>query len=323
MHHIRPTRQDRARTGLSPIASPRPPRSFLFVPEAPRQHYIVEACTEALTGANRLTRGKAYTWSMHSSRRIAERAPRYCLILIGAHDRPWRASPDIRTHLAAAMIRAHHVCLVGGAVFLHDLMATGGQSRLAVPPELRATFAETWPDHDIAPSTVVRDGRISSATGCAAALRLIVSLISEIEGRAVGCALAERLGLEDRVTPAAQSSLGAAASADPLLSRAVTLMNASLEQTLPMAELAGRLDISVRHLERRFRDRLGLTPLKAYRELQLARAYDLLTQTNLPILQVALASGFSESSLLSRWCRRRYGDTPAELRRRAVRGAPV
>lgn len=295
-------------------------RYFLFVPQSPRQRYVAEACVEALQGANSLVGDYAYSWAVSTPTEIGEAAAERILVLIGAHDAPWYPNAATRIGLGIAMHRARRVCLIGGAVYLHTLAGAGWEGRVAVAPDLRAGLAETWPDLDIAPVTVVRAGRIHSATGCVAALRLIVEMVAEVDGTAAGRALAQRLGLDDFISSEMQSCLGAAAADDPLVSRAVTLMQSSLEQTLRLAEIAGRLQTSIRHLERRFRVTLGMTPQGAYRELRLDRAHHLLTQTNMPVAQVALASGFSETSLLSRWFRRRYGETPAVLRRRAFRG---
>ena len=296
-------------------------RSFLFVPHSSRQRYIAEACAEALGGANSLLDRSAYCWAIRSAEETGEAAAGRILVLIGAVDAPWHPSTVARLKLSVAMHRARHICLIGGAVFLHALAGGGTGLRVAVSPALRSGFAEAWPETELTPATVSRNGRISSAIGCAAALRLTVGLVSEADGTAMGRALTQRLGLEETIAAETQSLLVVTAAGDPLISRAVILMNTNLESRLSTAEVARRLDMSRRNLERQFRSHLGMTPLQAYRELRLARARDLLTQTNMPIEQIALASGFARSSSLSKWLRHRFGETPTVMRRRAFRGA--
>ena len=298
-------------------------RGFLLVPHSPHLRYVAEVCAEALGGANALLDAAAYSWAIERPEDIGEHAAGCVLFLIGAPDLPWHAGASARPGLAVAMHRACHIALVGGAVFLQVLAGRRSPPRLAVPPDLRSGFAEAWPEAEIVPATISRDGRISSAIGSAAALRLIIQLITEADGTPVGRALRQRLGLEDAISAEMHSALAVAAAEDPLISRAVRLMGNHLEDTLSTVEVARRLDVSSRQLERRFRSLLGLTPLQAYRELRLERARDLLVQTSMPVEQIALASGFSHTSSLNKWLRQRYGEAPAVLRRRALRGSLV
>lgn len=295
-------------------------RSFLLVPRSSRLRYMAEVCAEGLRGANSLLDGRAYHWTISAPAEIGENAAGSVLVLIGAPDEPWHPATSMRAKLAAAMNRACHIGLIGGAVFLQALAGRRNAPRLAVPPVLRPGFSEAWPEVEIAPSPISRDGRISSAIGSAAALRLVVQLVTEADGVAVGRALTDRLGLGEANGVEPQSALAVAAAEDPLISRAVQLMGAHLEDTLSTLDVSRRLGVSSRQLERRFRSQLGLTPLQAYRELRLERARDLLVQTSLPVEQIALASGFTHTSSLNKWLRQRYGEAPAVLRRRALRG---
>lgn len=298
-------------------------RDFLLVPQSSRLRYVAEVCAEGLRGANSLLDGRAYHWTISAPAEIGENAAGSVLVLIGAPDAPWHPATPARAKLAVAMRRACHIGLIGGAVFLQALAGRRNAPRLAVSPVLHTGFSEACPEAEIAPSTISRDGRISSAVGSAAALRLVVQLVAEADGVAVGRALTDRLGLGETNGTGPQSALAVAAAEDPLISRAVRLMCAHLEDTLSTVEVARRLDVSSRQLERRFRSQLGLTPLQAYRELRLERARDLLVQTSMPVEQIALASGFSHSSSLNKWLRQRYGEAPAVLRRRALRGSLV
>jgi transcriptional regulator GlxA family with amidase domain len=94
---------------------------------------------------------------------------------------------------------------------------------------------------------------------------------------------------------------------NPKLLAVIAYMEAYLETPVSLAELAKSVNLSVRQLERLFRQYLGKTPTRYYLELRLQRARLLLRQTTMPILQVAVASGFASASHFAR-CYREFFD---------------
>ena len=91
------------------------------------------------------------------------------------------------------------------------------------------------------------------------------------------------------------------------------------EEGLP--GLAERLGVTDRHLRRVFREELGVSPVAYAQTQRLLLAKHLLTDTQLPVLDVALASGFSSLRRFNDLFRTRYRMTPGDLRRSApVRG---
>lgn len=100
----------------------------------------------------------------------------------------------------------------------------------------------------------------------------------------------------------------------PKLLGAIAHMEAYLENPVAVPDLAEASGLSKRQLERLFRDKLGKTPSRYYLELRLARARLLLRQTEMPILQVAVASGFHSASYFARCYREQFGHSPKEER---------
>lgn len=94
---------------------------------------------------------------------------------------------------------------------------------------------------------------------------------------------------------------------NPKLLAVIAYMEAYLEAPVSLDELASSVELSIRQLERLFRNHLGKTPTRYYLELRLRRAQLLLRQTTMPILQVAVASGFSSASHFAR-CYREFFD---------------
>lgn len=82
-----------------------------------------------------------------------------------------------------------------------------------------------------------------------------------------------------------------------------------------VAQLAARLGVSDRHLRRIFEAALGVSPLQYLQTRRLLAAKQLLTDTRLPVTQVALASGFASVRRFNAAFSTHYGLNPTQLRR--------
>jgi AraC family transcriptional regulator, regulatory protein of adaptative response / DNA-3-methyladenine glycosylase II len=84
----------------------------------------------------------------------------------------------------------------------------------------------------------------------------------------------------------------------------------------PSAEgLAKKMGISDRHLRRIFESHLGVSPLQYLQTRRLLNAKQLLADTDLPVTQVALASGFGSVRRFNAAFATHYGLSPGALRR--------
>ena len=84
---------------------------------------------------------------------------------------------------------------------------------------------------------------------------------------------------------------------------------------LGVAGLAQRLGVSDRHLRRIFEAALGVSPLQYLQTRRLLMAKQLLTDTAMPVTQVALASGFGSVRRFNAAFAGHYGLNPTQLRR--------
>ncbi|MBH2044177.1 MAG: DNA-3-methyladenine glycosylase 2 family protein [Comamonadaceae bacterium] len=110
-----------------------------------------------------------------------------------------------------------------------------------------------------------------------------------------------------------------------LLQQAVRLLDApdtwdtgnapSEGRTATVARLAARLGVSDRHLRRIFEAALGVSPLQYLQTRRLLTAKQLLTDTPMPVTQVALASGFTSVRRFNAAFAQHYGLNPTQLRR--------
>lgn len=89
-------------------------------------------------------------------------------------------------------------------------------------------------------------------------------------------------------------------------------------EPLSLDEVARAAGLSAFHLLRVFRRSIGVTPHQYLMRVRLMRALDLLRDTNLPVTEVAYASGWADLSNFNRAFRREMGCSPRALRRGGV-----
>jgi transcriptional regulator GlxA family with amidase domain len=85
---------------------------------------------------------------------------------------------------------------------------------------------------------------------------------------------------------------------------------------VPVEELAARLDVSARQLERLFKADTGSSPQAYAKRLRLRTAAWLLTHSDKSVATVASTCGFADASHLGREFRKVYGMSPAAFRER-------
>jgi transcriptional regulator GlxA family with amidase domain len=114
---------------------------------------------------------------------------------------------------------------------------------------------------------------------------------------------------------ARRHALGYNSSDHEKLRQAVVLMEKNITTPLEIAVIARLVNSSSRQLERVFLAEMGCSPSEQYRKSRLKYARYLLTTTDLPIVTIALESGFSDSSHLIRHFQQLYGTPPGRLRK--------
>jgi AraC family transcriptional regulator of adaptative response / DNA-3-methyladenine glycosylase II len=89
-----------------------------------------------------------------------------------------------------------------------------------------------------------------------------------------------------------------------------------------LAELANKLGITDRQMRRVFHDEFGVSPVEFWQTQRLLLAKQLLTDSNMPVTSVALASGFQSLRRFNALLKERYRMTPTELRKNRKKEAP-
>lgn len=186
-------------------------------------------------------------------------------------------------------------------------------------------FQERYPAVRAVPQLyAVSGGRITCA-GASAILDMMVGWIGRHADPGLAGEVAEHL-LLGRVRPPEtgqrEADDDAQRSPDLLVARALEIMRDTIDEPLPCAEIAERVGLSLRQLERRFRQALGRPVQAQYLLLRMAKAHQLLQQTGLSVTEVAFSCGFPSLEYFSRRYRAQFGCKPSADRRQSTT-APV
>lgn len=158
--------------------------------------------------------------------------------------------------------------------------------------------------------------------GAAPAIDMMLHLISARFGDRLAVRVAGAFIYDSAPNPSrAQSRRPPHPDHNTLTSRANALMEQTLDSPLTIPALARQIATSPRALEHQFRTRLNTTPQAYYLRLRLSEAERLVTDTNLPILDIALATGFGSQSSFARAFQSAKGTSARALRKQ--RKAPI
>lgn len=185
--------------------------------------------------------------------------------------------------------------------------------RCAIHWENLPGFTERFPEVMARNCLFEVDQNIYTCAGGTAALDMMLYLIGASLGENVVAKVCEQC-LIDRTRRAEERQrlpIGARIGVqNPRLLSIIELMEANVAEPLSLAEISQYTGISRRHVERLFRQHLGRSPARYYLDVRLERARRLLRHSNLPIVEVAIASGFVSASHFSKRYRDRYGVSP-------------
>jgi transcriptional regulator GlxA family with amidase domain len=178
-------------------------------------------------------------------------------------------------------------------------------------------FREAFPDVTVMPSLFEIDGNRITCSGGISALDLMVALIERDHGRQLAASVGDwflHTHIREGFGPQRMDLRYRLGVADEKLLHVLRVMERSIETPLSRATLAREAGISLRQLERLFQHHIGHGIHSHYRWLRLERARQLLRETSLPVLDVALATGFASSSQFARAYSRAFGEPPSNTR---------
>lgn len=189
--------------------------------------------------------------------------------------------------------------------------------RCTIHWENLASFAEEFPEIEVTPELFEIDRNRFTCSGGTAPIDMILNIIAMQHGFEVAATVADQFMHErirdqhDHQRMSLPARLGVR---HPKLLSIIELMEKNLEEPLSRGQLARNASLSTRQLERLFRKYLNRSPARYYLELRLNRARLLLLQTNMSVIDVALACGFISASHFSKCYRDFFGRTPRKER---------
>ena len=185
-------------------------------------------------------------------------------------------------------------------------------------PVLRETFPQLTPRQ----ARFVIDGDRITCGGGVAPLDMMHALIAERMGTHFASRVSDwylHTTVAESTDPQRGSDAERYGTNNPILLAAMNKMHATIENPLDRTAMARFLATSPRHLDRLFRQHLNTGFLQSYRAIRLQHARQLLEQSPLSILEIAVATGFSSSAHFSSAFKKHFGISPATRRDIAAR----
>ena len=308
---------------------------FILLPE-----YTLSTFSNAvgiLRMANRLSGQKLYRWSLHSldGQPLLSSAGLE-LALDGSLDDASGANImlvcggySVKRYCDKALLEglrkvAKRKIPMGGICTGSYALAAAGLLdgyRCTIHWENLASLREEFPKLDISSSLFVIDRDRYTCSGGISSIDLMLNLVASIHGHQLVQQISEQFTCDRvRTEKDAQRAplkylIGAS---QPRLVEAVTLMEQNIEEPISPSTLARDVGMSTRQLERLFRRYLNRSPKRYYMELRLQKARNLLMQTEIPVIDVAISCGFSTAPHFSKCYSDLYGKPPSSERRALV-----
>ncbi|GAA1359065.1 GlxA family transcriptional regulator [Catellatospora chokoriensis] len=249
------------------------------------------------------------------------------IILPGSADVD-RVPDEVLDALRAAAARGARIASICSGAFI--LAATGlldGQ-RATTHWIAAGLLAQRHPEIDVDPDVLyVDNGQLLTSAGAAAGLDLCLHLIRRDHGSAVAADAArlsvmplEREGGQAQFVVHDQPPVPRGSRLEPVL----TWLEDNCAADLSLDDIAARAGMSIRSLNRRFREQTGTTPLQWLLRARIRRAQHLLEATTQPVDRIAAQVGFGSPTAFRDRFKRIVGTSPQHYRttfrrRQAVR----
>lgn len=179
--------------------------------------------------------------------------------------------------------------------------------------ENRDSFSEEFPDIELSHSVFIIDGNRFTAAGGTAPTDMMLKMIANAHGSEVAGRVADQLiytAIRTENDEQRLSILTRIGVRHPKLATVIKLMEENIEEPVSPSVLASDVGMSTRQLERLFRRYMNRSPKRYYMELRLKKARNLLLQTDMSVINVALACGFASPSHFSKCYRSSFDTTP-------------
>ena len=185
--------------------------------------------------------------------------------------------------------------------------------RATIHWENQDSFSEEFTEIELTKSVFIVDGTRMTTAGGTSSIDLMLKIIADDHGEELANAVADQMIYsairtdQDIQRLSVPTRIGVR---HPKLSLVIQMMEENIEEPISPSLLAKDVSMSTRQLERLFRRYLNRSPKRYYMELRLQKARNLLMQTDMSVINVALACGFASPSHFSKCYRSHYKKTP-------------
>ncbi|MEP2532510.1 GlxA family transcriptional regulator [Shimia sp.] len=205
---------------------------------------------------------------------------------------------------------------IGGLCTAAYVMARAGLldgKKATIHWENQDSFMEEFEQVNLSKSVFSIDGNRMTTAGGTSSIDLFLQLIADDLGEEVANWVADQQIYSSIRTDQDAQRLSVPTRIGvrhPKLSMVIQMMETNIEEPISPSILAKEVGLSTRQLERLFRRYLNRSPKRYYMELRLQKARNLLMQTDMSVINVALACGFASPSHFSKCYRAHYETTP-------------
>ena len=206
--------------------------------------------------------------------------------------------------------------IIGGLCTAAYPMAKAGlldYKKATIHWENQDSFAEEFLEVELTKTVFVCDGNRYTTAGGTSSIDLLLKIIADEHGEELANAVADQMIYSSIRTDQDTQRLSVPTRIGvrhPKLSKVIQMMEINIEEPISPSILAKDVGMSTRQLERLFRRYLDRSPKRYYMELRLQKARNLLMQTDMSVINVALACGFASPSHFSKCYRAHYDTTP-------------
>ena len=206
--------------------------------------------------------------------------------------------------------------IIGGLCTAAYPMAKAGlldDKKATIHWENQDSFAEEFLEVELTKTVFVCDGNRYTTAGGTSSIDLLLKIIADEHGEELANAVADQMIYSSIRTDQDTQRLSVPTRIGvrhPKLSKVIQMMEINIEEPISPSILAKDVGMSTRQLERLFRRYLDRSPKRYYMELRLQKARNLLMQTDMSVINVALACGFASPSHFSKCYRDHYETTP-------------
>ncbi|MEM7211203.1 MAG: GlxA family transcriptional regulator [Pseudomonadota bacterium] len=308
---------------------PGKPREFVFllVPQFSMMAFAAEI--EPLRQANRMSRKEVYAWRIASEDGEPVLCSNGCsltadiglvdvergtsiVVCSGLEVREGSTRPVLSWLRTQSRRGAKMGAVCTGAHILAKAGLLDGK-RCTIHWENQAAFGEEFPETELSNTLYCSEDGVFTCAGGTASADMMLQIITEEHGSDLGALVADAMVHAPIRTDTDEQRLSVPARIGvrhPKLVSIIQTMEQNTEEPISPSVLAQGVNMSTRQLERLFRRYLNRSPKRYYMELRLEKARNLLLQTDMTVINVALACGFTSPSHFSKCYRNHFDRTP-------------